>query len=113
MSQDMFEAAYRNAFETANAELNEIVSQFDQLRMRKERIEKMVEVLKPLLLEEAQSAAQASPAPAVEQQAAAPAPEAVRHDDGPSDYHFLKIGESAATRYQPAASGWPSILPRH
>lgn len=113
MSQDMFETAYRNAFETANAELNEIVSQFDQLRMRKERIEKMVEVLKPLLLEEAQSAAQASPAPAVEQQAAAPAPEAARHDDGPSDYHFLKIGESAATRYQPAASGWPSILPRH
>lgn len=111
MSQEMFESAYRNALESASAELNDIVGQFDQLRMRKERIEKMVEVLKPLLVEEGQSAAQ--PVPVMEQQGSAPAPEAARQDEGPSDYHFLKIGESAATRYQPAASGWPSILPRH
>ncbi len=113
MSQEMFEAAYRNAFETANAELNEIVVQFDQLRMRKDRIEKMVEALKPLMQEAAQAApAMTESAPAVEQ-SAAPSPEPARQDEGPSDYHFLKIGESAATRYQPAASGWPSILPRH
>ncbi len=39
---------YRFAFEEANAELSQIVGEFEQLRLRKERVEKVVEALKPL-----------------------------------------------------------------
>lgn len=42
-------AAYQSAFDEANAELKDIVGQFDQLRMRKEKVEKAVEVLKMLV----------------------------------------------------------------
>lgn len=52
MRQDV----YRVAFDQANAELNEILSKFEQLRARKERIEKVVDVLKPLVGSELQSA---------------------------------------------------------
>lgn len=48
-------AAYQSAFEEANAELKDIVGQFEQLRMRKEKVEKAVEVLKSLLGTELQN----------------------------------------------------------
>ncbi len=38
---------YRFAFEEAAAELKDIVVRFDQLRSRKERVERIVEALKP------------------------------------------------------------------
>jgi len=44
MKQDV----YRFAHEEASSELNEIVKEFDQLRIRKERIEKLLDALKPL-----------------------------------------------------------------
>jgi hypothetical protein len=44
----MKEEVYRFAFDEANAELSQIVGEFEQLRMRKDRIEKVVEALKPL-----------------------------------------------------------------
>jgi len=44
----MKEEVYRFAFDEANAELTQIVGEFEQLRMRKDRIEKVVEALKPL-----------------------------------------------------------------
>jgi hypothetical protein len=44
----MNKEAYRFAFDEANAELSKIVGEFEQLRMRKERVEKVVEALKPL-----------------------------------------------------------------
>lgn len=44
----MNKEAYRFAFDEANAELSQIVGEFEQLRMRKERVEKVVEALKPL-----------------------------------------------------------------
>lgn len=47
-------AAYQSAFDEANAELKDIVVQFDQLRMRKEVVEKAVEVLKMLAGTDAQ-----------------------------------------------------------
>ena len=51
---------YRVAFESANHELSEIVGAFEELRARKERIEKVVLALKPLLgAEEAAAAAAA------------------------------------------------------
>jgi hypothetical protein len=44
----MNKEVYRFAFDEANAELTQIVGEFEQLRMRKERVEKVVEALKPL-----------------------------------------------------------------
>jgi len=51
---------YRVAFDSANSELNEILGAFEDLRARKDRIEKVVMALKPLLgAEEAAAAAAA------------------------------------------------------
>jgi len=44
----MNKEVYRFAFDEANAELSQIVGEFEQLRLRKERVEKVVEALKPL-----------------------------------------------------------------
>ncbi|MGA9586660.1 MAG: hypothetical protein WBQ95_15105 [Terracidiphilus sp.] len=40
---------YRVAFESAKSELTEILEEFEKLRIRKEHIEKLVTVLRPLL----------------------------------------------------------------
>jgi len=40
---------YRVAFDEASAELSEILAKYEQLRLRKERVEKVVEALKPLI----------------------------------------------------------------
>lgn len=49
---------YRVAFDSANSELNQILEAFEELRARKERVEKVVIALKPLLgMEEAAAAA--------------------------------------------------------
>ncbi len=40
---------YRVAFESAKSELTEISEQFERLRLRKEHLEKLVAILKPLL----------------------------------------------------------------
>jgi hypothetical protein len=45
MTQD----TYRFAYEEANAELQEIAGQFDQLRVRKEQVQQVIEALRPLL----------------------------------------------------------------
>src|SRR5579863_10387323 len=51
---------YRVAFDSANSELNDILVSFEDLRARKDRIEKVVMALKPLLgAEEAAAAAAA------------------------------------------------------
>jgi hypothetical protein len=44
----MNKEVYRFAFDEANTELAQIVGEFEQLRQRKERVEKVVEALKPL-----------------------------------------------------------------
>ncbi|MGO9435718.1 MAG: hypothetical protein ACLPH3_00690 [Terracidiphilus sp.] len=44
----MNKEVYRFAFDEANSELTQIVGEFEQLRLRKERVEKVVEALKPL-----------------------------------------------------------------
>ncbi|HUX44563.1 MAG TPA: hypothetical protein VMV57_07430 [Terracidiphilus sp.] len=56
MRQDV----YRVAYDEANAELTEILSKFEQLRARKDRIEQVVEVLKPLVNMEMQSVEQSN-----------------------------------------------------
>ena len=45
----MRQEVYRVAYDEAHAELSEILAKFEQLRQRKDRIEKVVEALKPLL----------------------------------------------------------------
>ena len=52
----MKQEVYRFAFDEANAELNQILGEFEQLRQRKDRIEKVVEALKPLAGVEGQAA---------------------------------------------------------
>jgi hypothetical protein len=57
---------YRVASDAANAELAEISMEFERLRIRKEHIEKLVQVLKPLIAdgeEPAELAAVAASAP--------------------------------------------------
>ena len=41
--------SYRAAFLTASAELNEVFREVEQLHIRKDRVEKVLEALKPLL----------------------------------------------------------------
>jgi hypothetical protein len=52
----MNKEVYRFAFDEANAELTQIVGEFEQLRLRKERVEKVVEALKPLAGADSQGA---------------------------------------------------------
>ena len=47
---------YRVAFDAANSELTEISAEFERLRIRKEHIEKLIQVLQPLLAEGEQTA---------------------------------------------------------
>lgn len=51
---------YRVAFDSANSELNDILGAFEELRARKDRIEKVVMALKPLLGAEEAAAATAA-----------------------------------------------------
>jgi hypothetical protein len=51
----MRQEVYRVAYDEASAELSEILGKFEQLRLRKDRMEKVVEALKPLVALEAPS----------------------------------------------------------
>ena len=53
---------YRVAFDSANSELNQILVSFEELKARKERIEKVVSALKPLLGATEESSAAYDPA---------------------------------------------------
>lgn len=67
----MRQEVYRVAFDEAKVELGELLGKFEQLRLRKERIEKVVEALKPLMGSETQAPATERVA-ATERQAAPP-----------------------------------------
>ena len=60
MNQKGHEETYRVAFDSANAELKEILEAFEQLRIRKDHVEKLVSALGPLV-EEAPTADNATP----------------------------------------------------
>jgi hypothetical protein len=49
MKQEEQAEVYRVAFETAHFELKEIAASLEQLRLRKDHIEKLVEILGPLV----------------------------------------------------------------
>ena len=59
----MRQEVYRVAYDEASAELSEILGRFEQLRLRKDRVEKVVDALKPLVMAvEAAAAAERSAA---------------------------------------------------
>ncbi|MGB7548900.1 MAG: hypothetical protein WBM14_14210 [Terracidiphilus sp.] len=89
MRQDV----YRVAYDEANAELTEIVGRFEELRLRKDRIEKVVEVLKPLVASEAQAAPTENSAPL---ETSEPSPQ----DSEPVTYSFQQVGEPVAVPQQ-------------
>jgi hypothetical protein len=49
MNERGHENSYRAAYHAASAELNEIFREMDQLRIRKDAVDKLTEALKPLL----------------------------------------------------------------
>jgi hypothetical protein len=49
MKQDEHVDVYRAAFESASSELAEILGEFERLLSRKDQVEKLVKVLKPLV----------------------------------------------------------------
>jgi hypothetical protein len=49
MKQDEHVDVYRAAFESASSELTEILGEFEKLLRRKDQVEKLVTVLKPLV----------------------------------------------------------------
>jgi hypothetical protein len=92
---------YRVAFDAANAELTDISAEFERLRIRKEHIEKLVQVLQPLIAEDGETA-ERGPVAGSTQNAEAPAEAPVEAHAGPEGFvadpfqrridHVLGIG---------------------
>jgi len=74
---------YRVAFDSANSELNDILGAFEELRARKDRIEKVVLALKPLL-----GAEEAAAAAAAVQSASEAANEAIQSSEEVPTYQY-------------------------
>lgn len=102
MTQD----TYRFAYEEANAELRDILAQFEQLSLRKAQMEQVVEALRPLLSEAPAAAIaaefqSADPTPAAEsapflvQQSVEAAPEPVIEPATAEAYDSEMTDESA------------------
>jgi hypothetical protein len=72
----MRQEVYRVAYDEAKSELGEILGKFEALRLRKDRIEKVVEALKPLLAADAQASAE-RPAPVPDRQPSFAIPEPI------------------------------------
>lgn len=81
---------YRVAFDSANTELKDILVAFEDLRARKERIEKVVLALKPLL-----GAEEAAAAAAAMQSASDAANQATQSEDVPTYQYQGTNGSSA------------------
>jgi hypothetical protein len=82
MKSEVHEDAYRLAFESAASELIEISAAFEELRVRKDRIERLVEVLRPLVVIEEQPGVAADQ---TAEQAANQAAEQAAHQDANDD----------------------------
>jgi hypothetical protein len=94
---------YRVAFDSANNELSEIVGAFEELRARKERIEKVVLALKPLL-----GAEEAAAAAAAMQSATEAAEQATHGSDEMPTYQYQATNGSGSS--DPFASRLNSAL---
>jgi adenylosuccinate lyase len=83
---------YRVAFDSANSELNDILGAYEELRARKDRIEKVVMALKPLL-----GAEEAAAAAAAVQSASDAANEAVQSQEEPAYQYQATNGNGASS----------------
>jgi hypothetical protein len=90
---------YRVAFDSANQELNDILVAFEDLRARKERIEKVVLALKPLL-----GAEEAAAAAAAVQSASDAANEAIQSSEEVPSYQYQSTNGNSAASSDPFAS---------
>jgi len=64
----MTQETYRLAYEEASSELKEILGQFEVLRVRREKVQQVVDALKPLLSDEPIATPTNDPAPFLVQQ---------------------------------------------
>lgn len=80
---------YRVAFDSANSELKDILVAFEDLRSRKDRIEKVVMALKPLL-----GAEEAAAAAAAVQSASDAANQALESEEEPTYQYQASNGSS-------------------
>jgi len=94
---------YRVAFDSANSELKDILGAFEELRARKERIEKVVMALKPLL-----GAEEAAAAAAAMQSASDAANEATQSSDEVPTYQYQ--GSNGSSSSDPFARRLDSAL---
>jgi hypothetical protein len=83
---------YRVAFDSANSELNDILVAFEELRGRKDRIEKVVMALKPLL-----GAEEAAAAAAAVQSASDAANEATQSSEEVPAYQYQTTNGSSSS----------------
>lgn len=100
------EEVYRVAFDSANSELNDILGAYEELRARKDRIEKVVMALKPLL-----GAEEAAAAAAAVQSASDAANEAIqpREEQEPA-YQYQATNGNGASSSDPFARRLDSAL---
>jgi hypothetical protein len=96
---------YRVAFDSANQELNDIIGAFEELRARKDRIEKVVMALKPLL-----GAEEAAAAAAAVQSASDAANEALQSTEEVPTYQYQQTNGNSAASADPFASRLNSAL---
>ena len=78
----MRQGTYRIAYDEAIAELSAIVEQFEELRLRKEQVEKVVDALKPFVGLQADISAEELDAVFAKSEAAQQVSEAVFHSFG-------------------------------
>ena len=108
MNQEDRKNVYRAALDEAHVELNEILGRVEELRLRKDRVEKVMEALKPMMAGDEQAA---TPAPqalssAPEQRASAMSAGPMQEGENPPQYHFMKAADSMPVRLQPAPNAW-------
>lgn len=90
MKSQGHEEIYRVAFDAAQAELTEITAEFERLRVRKEHVERLIMVLKPIVGEAE------SPAPSASKEEPAEHPgETVTATAAPSDENTQRLGVGA------------------
>lgn len=96
----MRQEVYRVAFDEASAELSEILGKFELLRLRKDRIEKVVEALKPLVAALESQPAASNPVPLerqapVEMSSQYAAPEPVQTAPSPIPYPVQPVMQNS------------------
>jgi hypothetical protein len=116
MSQDVHLDCYRAALNAANVELSEIVGEFDQLQVRKDRLEVVLAALKPIMgfAEQVSSADRpdADRSSELIEQAMAPSPEPMQETEEATQYGFMQVAEKLGPRLKTPGTSWSNLLER-